>query len=110
MKENLTGIIITGFIFFLLIGLGVVLRSGRGSFLISGYNMLSQEQKAKYDEKALCRFVGNMLFVIALFLIFAVIGGIYELIWLISLSTTAIFAFTIGCLIYANTNNRFKIK
>ncbi len=110
MNVDLTGIIITGFIWLLLIGLGVVLRSGRGAFLISGYNMLSQEQKAKYDEKALCRFVGNILFVIALFLVFAAIGGIYEIIWLITLSTTAIFAFTIGCLIYANTNNRFKRK
>ncbi len=110
MNENLNGIIITGFILLLIIGLGVVLRSGRGAFLISGYNMLSQEQKAKYDEKALCRFVGNMLFVIAIFLVFAVIGGIYEVIWLITLSTTAIFVFTIGCLIYANTKNRFKRK
>ncbi len=110
MSEDLTGIIITGFILLLLIGLGIVLRSGRGAFLISGYNMLSQEQKAKYDEKGLCRFVGNMLFVIALIIIFAVIGGIYEITWLVFLSTVAIFGYTIGCLIYANTNNRFKRK
>ncbi len=110
MNEDLIGIIVTGFILLIFIGLGVVLRSGRGAFLISGYNMLSKEQKAKYDEKALCRFVGNMLFVIAIILVFAIIGGIYEIIWLISLSTTALIAFTIGCLIYVNTSNRFKRK
>ncbi|MDF2907288.1 MAG: hypothetical protein K0R34_2609 [Herbinix sp.] len=110
MKEDLTGIVVSGFIVLLIIGIGLILRSGRGAFLISGYNMLSREQRAKYDEKALCRFVGNMLFIIIFFLVFAVIGGIYDLTWLIALSTTAIFGFTIGCLIYANTNNRFKNK
>ncbi|MDF2485769.1 MAG: hypothetical protein K0R46_1937 [Herbinix sp.] len=108
MNEDLIGIIVCGFIMLLLLALAVVLRSGRGAFLISGYNMLSKEQKAKYDEKALCRFVGNLLFVIMLFLGFAVIGGFYELNWLIFLSTTMIFAYTIGALIYANTNHRFK--
>ncbi len=110
MNKDLIGLIIIGFVFLLVSVLGIVLRSGRGAFLISGYNMLSQEQKANYDEKALCRFVGNMLFVIALFLVLSTIGGIFELTWLIALSVTALFAYIIGCLIYANTKNRFKIK
>jgi hypothetical protein len=110
MIEDLNGIFISGAILLLLIGLGIVLRSGRGAFLISGYNMLSKEQKAKYDEMALCHFVGTMLFVIVFLLIFAIVGGIYEINWLIGLSTTAIFTYTIGCLIYANTDHRFKKK
>ncbi len=65
MKEDLTGVIITGLILLLLLGLGTILRAGKGAFLISGYNMLSQKEKEKY-------------------------------------------AYIIGCLIYANTNNRFK--
>jgi O-antigen/teichoic acid export membrane protein len=32
--------------------------SGKGGWLISGYNTMSKEEKAKYDEKKLCRWVG----------------------------------------------------
>ena len=33
----------------------IVLLLGRGSWLISGYNTASKEEKAKYNEKKLCR-------------------------------------------------------
>lgn len=46
--------------------LSVVLISGRGSWLIAGYNTASEEEKEKYDEKKLCRAVGVMLLLIAL--------------------------------------------
>ena len=108
MKEELTGVIITGSVLLLLLVLGTVLRAGKGAFLISGYNMLSQKEKEKYDERALCRFVGNLLYVIALLLFFAVLGAIYKINWLMTLFLIAFFAYTIGSLIYANTNNRFK--
>jgi hypothetical protein len=49
----------------LFIILGVVFSLGKGAFLISGYNMLSKEEKAKYDEKALCKFIGKSMFAIA---------------------------------------------
>ena len=41
--------------------LSVYLLSGRGSFLIAGYNTSSKEEKAKYDEKKLCYTVGGGL-------------------------------------------------
>ena len=108
MNDDIAGLLISGFIFLLLLTLALILRSGRGSFLISGYNMLSKEEKVKYDTKALCRFVGNLLLVIDFLLILAIFAGIYEITWLALVLTTVIFVFTIGCLIYANTNNRFK--
>lgn len=46
----------------------LLLLSGRGSFLIAGYNTASPEEKARYDEKKLCRIVGSCLLVIALLL------------------------------------------
>lgn len=36
----------------------VILISGHGSWLISGYNTASKKEKAKYDEKKLCRTTG----------------------------------------------------
>ena len=38
--------------------LSIVLISGHGSWFISGYNMASKEEKAKYNEKKLCRTMG----------------------------------------------------
>lgn len=42
----------------LILALSILLLTGRGSFLIAGYNTASKEEKAKYQEKRLCRVVG----------------------------------------------------
>lgn len=42
----------------------IILLSGKGSFLIAGYNTASQERKEKYNEKKLCKSVGVMLSII----------------------------------------------
>ena len=39
--------------------ISVVLLSGKGSFLIAGYNTASKENKQKFDAKKLCRVVGG---------------------------------------------------
>lgn len=106
--QDITGIIICGFVLILLLILGLVLRSGKGAFLISGYNMLSEEKKARYNEKELCRFVGNLLFVVAFLLIFAIGGGIYEIYWLVKLIVVLILLTALAGIIYVNTDSRFK--
>jgi hypothetical protein len=50
----------------LLAVLSGILLSGKGGFLIAGYNTATQEEKAKYDEKKLCRAMGIMLSVITI--------------------------------------------
>lgn len=57
----------------LIISLGAVIFSGRGAMLIAGYNTMSEERRARYDEGRLTRAVG--LFMIALGIIFTV--GMY---------------------------------
>ena len=49
--------------------------SGHGSWLISGYNTASKEEKAKYNEKKLCRTMGIGMSVIAILLL---IMGVFE--------------------------------
>lgn len=88
--------------------LGVIFSLGKGAFLIAGYNTSSKNEKAKYDEKALCRFMGKSMFALAL--------GIF--LWGLSEWLARPFLFTIGLIIffgtivfmvvYANTKNRFK--
>ena len=53
-------------LFALLSGL---LLSGRGSWLIAGYNTASKEKKEQYDEKKLCRIMGAGLGVITLIIL-----------------------------------------
>ena len=38
--------------------ISVILISGHGSWLIAGYNTASKDEKAKYNEKKLCRTTG----------------------------------------------------
>ena len=46
--------------------LAVTFLSGRGSWLIAGYNTSSKKEKEKYDEKKLCRVMGWGMAVIAI--------------------------------------------
>lgn len=55
--------------------LSAVLISGHGSGLISGYNTASKEEKAKYNEKRLCRTMGIGMAVIAFLIL---ISGLFE--------------------------------
>ena len=61
--------------FIILAVLSIVLISGHGSWLISGYNTASKEEKAKYNEKKLCRTMGIGMSVIAILLL---IMGVFE--------------------------------
>ena len=56
-------------VFALFVILSIVLISGRGSWLIAGYNTASKEEKAKYDEKKLCRINGIGILVIAVLIL-----------------------------------------
>lgn len=96
---------------FMLTILGVIIKLGKASFLIAGYNTSSKEEKEKYDEKALCNFVGNLLFVIAGILLLPVFTIALELAYLTFIaisSTILVFLVAIVAAIYANTGNRFK--
>lgn len=45
--------------------LSILLLSGKGAWLIAGYNTLSKDEKKRVDEKRLCREVGILLLVLA---------------------------------------------
>ncbi|MDR0470218.1 MAG: DUF3784 domain-containing protein [Nitrososphaerota archaeon] len=79
----------------------------KGSFLISGYNTLSKDQRAKYNEKALCRFIGWLLIVIALCMLFFPVGLYLDMIWLAYCGIGFTLISVFGAIIYLNTGNRF---
>ena len=90
--------------------LGVVFSLGKGAFLIAGYNTASKAEKAKYDEKALCRFMGKIMFAMAGCQGIMALGILVVGMWLFWVGIAAFLAVAFGKLIYANTGNRFRKK
>ena len=98
-------------VFGMVIGLFLVmalfLLKGRGSFLIAGFNTLSEEEKAKYDRSALCRFVGWLLIVFSFVMVLFPLGMHFEIYWLTYCGSALIFVVVIFVVVYANTGRRF---
>lgn len=67
--------VIVWIVFGIFVVISIILLSGHGSWLISGYNTASKEEKAKYNEKKLCRTMGIGMSVIAILLL---IMGVFE--------------------------------
>ena len=57
--------------FVILALMSIVLLTGRGAGLIAGYNTASKEEKAKYNEKKLCRVMGIGMTIITLLILIA---------------------------------------
>lgn len=92
-----------GFIF-----LGVILSMGKCAFLIAGYNAMSKEQKKQYDEHALCRFMGKIMYCLAFSMLLWLISIILENSIFLSVSLCVLVGALAFGAIYANTASRFR--
>ena len=109
-REQAAGLIVMAVILLPLLVIGIALCFGHGADLIAGYNTASPEEKAKWDEKALCRGVGVLVLLILACIAVATAGGVFGkplLLWLGLALTAAVAA---GGLVYINTSERFKRK
>ena len=95
----------------LLFLIGVFIKRKKVTWLISGYNTASKEEKETYDIDKLCYYMGNFMYILAsIWLAMTICMLIYneqlELILYIGLGieTVAI----IAGIIYLNTNDRVK--
>jgi len=92
----------------LFIVLGSVFMSGKGAWLIAGYNTSSAYEKSRTDEKALCRFMGKSMFVLAACWIPICLSAVIDKMWLLWAGLGLFFIAVMVIVIYANTGNRFK--
>ena len=53
----------------------ILLLTGRGAWLIAGYNTAGKERKSRYNEKKLCRVTGAGMAVISLMILAIAIWG-----------------------------------
>ena len=86
--------------------LGIVFLTGRGSFLIAGYNTMSKSKKEEYDKVALCKFMGKIMIPIGILSLFIGLSDIHT--WFIWVYLGVVIGLCLFAVIYANTNNRFK--
>jgi hypothetical protein len=80
----------------------VLLLAGKGSFLISGYNTSSAKDKAKYNEKKLCRVMGFGTLSIFLSMLLVCIFGI-DTRWTMIVFLVTVFISVIAILLLTNT-------
>ena len=62
--------IVFGIVFIPILIIAGILLSGRGGFLIAGYNTMNAKNKENYNEKELCRAVGWFLIALTFFMMF----------------------------------------
>ena len=110
MRETIIITSIHAILLILFIVFGVVFLRGKGANLIAGYNTSSPTQKAKTDEKALCRFMGKSMFALAFCWLILSVGSIFEISILLKLGFGLFFLAVVFMIIYCNTGKRFEKK
>jgi len=86
----------------------IVLSQGKGAFLIAGYNTMSDSEKEKYNEKALAKFVGKVMYGYSFCLLLWGLNDLFKTEWLFIIGLVLFIVLTIFVVVYANTRNRFK--
>lgn len=90
--------------------LGILFFRGKGSFLIAGYNTASKSERAKYDEKALCRAMGWLMFALAVCWFIIALNLLLENIVFLWIGLPLFFAACIIGIVYMNTSKKIKRK
>lgn len=90
--------------------LGILFSCGKGSFLIAGYNTASKAERAKYDEKALCRAMGWMMFALAACWLIAALNFLFENMAFFWVGILLIFIVVVIGAVYMNTSKKIKRK
>ncbi|SDD31762.1 protein of unknown function [Exiguobacterium indicum] len=86
----------------------IVLSRGKGASLLAGYNTMSESKKETYDEVALCKFMGKIMYGISfslLLIAFSEISG-YSFLFIVGFVLLVFFIIFAG--VFTNTKNRFK--
>lgn len=90
--------------------LGIVFSCGKGSFLIAGYNTSSPEEKVKYDEKALCKAMGLLMFAFAACTGVMALSDVFDHIAFLWIGFALLIIVAISGVIYINTSKKVKRK
>ncbi|WP_392455304.1 DUF3784 domain-containing protein [Chryseomicrobium aureum] len=104
----MSGALINLLVIIPLLILAVYLSQGKGAFLIAGYNTMPKEEKANYDELALCKFMSKILYGISFSLVLLSLSEWLEMPLLIWVGIALMIGLIVFTLVYSNTGNRFR--
>lgn len=88
--------------------LAFFLSKGKGASLIAGYNTMTDAEKAQYDEVALCKFMGKIMYGISFSILLFALSELLEKQILFIIGLILFLVLIIFALVYSNTKNRFK--
>ena len=108
-NDQIIGLIVTGAIVLLTGALGVVMLTGRGAFLIAGFNTMPKEKQARYDKEKLAKFIGLVLLLVTLCTAGMTLGLVFDITALWIIGSVLFGAVLIFAIIFANTK-AFKKK
>lgn len=85
--------------------------TGRGTMLISGYNTLPKEERARYDTRALTRAMGIFTLIMAVLMAFILYTGLVvkNTVWAL-VGFICVFVFTGVWLVYMNKSKKLKAE
>lgn|SRR5690625_946551 len=92
----------------LFIVIGFYFSSGKGEFLIAGFNTMPKEEQEKYDSVALCKFMGKMMFIYTFCLSLWLIAHVIDEKILFYIGLVLFMMVTIFSLVYMNISERLK--
>ena len=90
--------------------LGFTFYIGRGEFLIAGFNTLSEEEKNKYDVKSLLKFIGKVMFSIAISIVFSLLSNMLSIHYLSTIGVVLLMSTVIFALIILSSESNFLKK
>lgn len=88
--------------------LAAVLSKGKGAGLIAGYNTMPDDKKARFDEKALCKFMGKVMYGVSFSILLLAVGDLLGSKSLVNIGSVLLFVIPVFAVTYSNTNNRFR--
>ena len=92
----------------LMLILSIILLTGRGAFLLAGYNTKPKSEREKYDAPAMCRFWGKILLPCAVFVLLGSVEALHVT-WFWVAGGAIIICLAAFGMIYSKMGKRFII-
>lgn len=88
----------------------IILSKGKGAWLLTGYNTMSDSEKAEYDEVALCKCMGKVMYGITSSILLIALAELLDQQYLLIIGIVLFTALLIFAFVFTNTKDRFKKK
>lgn len=103
-------LIVNIFVILMFVILGIMFATGKGADLVAGYNTMPKEEKEKVDQKALCKYMTLLMFILAACWTVFSVGIEISKMWLVWCGAGSFLGIIIFFVIFLNTGKRLQKK